>query len=59
MKKKQWIKIEPILDRALTLSNKKEREDFVRKESENESIQKKVLELLEAIQKAEEKRFME
>lgn len=59
MDSNEWQRVESILDKALSISNYKEREEFIRKAGANERIKKEVLELLRAIREAEEVGFME
>lgn len=59
MDKRQWQKVEPILDKALSMSNDKEKEELIQKRIDNERVQKEVFEWLRAIEKANEVGFME
>ena len=59
MNKRQWKKVEPILDETLSISNDSEREEFIEKSIDNEKLQKEVLKWLRAIQEADEVGFME
>lgn len=59
MDKRQWRKVEAVLDQALSKSNFEEREEFIQERIEKEKVQKSALKWLWAIQEADEVGFME
>lgn len=54
-----WDRVEPILDKSLSISDHKLREESIRKVCENEKVKVDVLKLLRAINQADEEGFME
>lgn len=59
MNKEQWQKINPIIDRALSIKDAGEREAYLRNVCNSERLYQQVSRLLDAIRKADEEGFME
>ena len=59
MEKKRWAKIEPILDKALSIEKTKERREFVHQTCENDKLEGEILKMLSYIRQAEEEGFLE
>lgn len=59
MNKKQWRKINTIIDQALSIEDEDEREAYLSKVCDSEWLYQQVTRFLVAIKKADEQRFME
>lgn len=59
MNKKQWQKISPIIDRALSIEDADEREAYLRNACVSGQLYQQVIRFLDSIEKADEEGFME
>ncbi|MDZ7682274.1 MAG: serine/threonine-protein kinase [Fodinibius sp.] len=58
MDKRQWTKINRIVDTALDL-NREERATYIKNECEDEALRRKVIELLDSIEQSKTEQFLE